>query len=130
MHPTITNPPPTAANDTSAPNTGSHAIVSYRPQELAEPPTHLEVDGQSRLRIECWDGPLQGPQLRRAARLADRVCVVVSAGQSSSIEVAKTGSRLGRQNGIGYLLVNLDAPYADLLDRIGRVDEFWASSRE
>ena len=72
----------------------------------------------------AWNGPLSGPVLRRAARLAHRVMVVVSAGMSA-IELSRVTTRLGRNVGVGYVLVNLDDAYVELEDRVGPVEAFW-----
>ena len=75
-----------------------------------------------------WNGPLSGPLLRRAARLAHRVVVVVSSGMSV-IELARLQTRLGREKGVGYVLVNVSDAYVDLQDRVGSVEEFWEGPR-
>lgn len=77
----------------------------------------------------AWNGPLSGPVLRRAARLAHRVMVVVSSGMSG-IELARVPTRLGRQSGFGYVLVNVGDAYVDLEDRVGPVEAFWQAPRE
>jgi len=77
----------------------------------------------------AWNGPLSGPVLRRAARLAHRVMVVVSSGVSV-IELARIQTRLGRTKGVGYVLVNVGDAYVDLQDRVGPVEEFWESTSE
>ncbi|MBT8463205.1 MAG: hypothetical protein HKN97_08530 [Myxococcales bacterium] len=77
----------------------------------------------------AWNGPLSGPVLRRAARLAHRVMVVVSSG-ISVIELARIQTRLGRTKGVGYVLVNVGDAYVDLQDRVGTVEEFWDSATE
>jgi uncharacterized protein involved in exopolysaccharide biosynthesis len=74
---------------------------------------------------QAWDGPPEGPSLRRAARLADRVLVVIAAGTLSVTEVAQLRSRLGRSNGIGLLLVGLNPDFVRLPDRVGEVERFW-----
>jgi hypothetical protein len=71
-----------------------------------------------------WNGPLSGPLLRRAARLAHRVMVVVSSGMSV-VDLARIQTRLGREKGVGYVLVNVSDAYVDLRDRVGSVEEFW-----
>lgn len=75
----------------------------------------------------AWNGPLSGPVLRRAARLAHRVLVVVSSGMSV-IDLARIQTRLGREAGVGYVLVNVGDAYVDLQDRVGPVEEFWGSA--
>lgn len=77
----------------------------------------------------AWNGPLNGPVLRRAARLAHRVMVVVSSGMSV-VELARIQTRLGREKGVGYVLVNVRDSYVDLKDRIGPVEEFWEGLRD
>ena len=77
----------------------------------------------------AWNGPLSGPVLRRAARLAHRVMVVVSSGMSV-IDLARIQTRLGREKGVGYVLVNVGDAYVDLQDRVGPVEEFWESAGE
>ncbi|HEY2735908.1 MAG TPA: hypothetical protein VGI70_18050, partial [Polyangiales bacterium] len=74
---------------------------------------------------QAWDGPPHGPSLRRAARLADRVLVVIAAGTLSATEVAQLHSRLGRNSGIGLLLVGLNPEFVKLPDRVGEVERFW-----
>ena len=71
-----------------------------------------------------WNGPLSGPVLRRAARLAHRVLVVASAG-ASLLELPKVKTRLGRDEGVGYVLVNLPEEYLEMTDRVGDVQAFW-----
>jgi hypothetical protein len=71
-----------------------------------------------------WNGPLSGPLLRRAARLAHRVMVVVSSG-TSVFDLTRIQTRLGREKGVGYVLVNVSDAYVDLHDRVGPVEEFW-----
>ena len=78
----------------------------------------------------AWNGPLSGPVLRRAARLAHRVIVVVSAGLSA-VDLTRIRTRLGRDGGgVGYILVNVDDAYVVAEDRVGPVEEFWRGERE
>jgi uncharacterized protein involved in exopolysaccharide biosynthesis len=77
----------------------------------------------------AWNGPLSGPVLRRAARLAHRVMVVVSSGMSV-VDLARLPTRLGRDQGVGYVLVNVDDAYVDLHDRVGPVEAFWEGPRD
>lgn len=99
---------------------------------LAHMPTtsrgHHEVHvEQTPLRVEAWEGADFGPSLRRAARLADRVCVLVSAGDTSAIELRQFVGRLGRQDGVGFIVVGVSDEYASLPDRVGQVEAFWAT---
>lgn len=75
---------------------------------------------------QAWDGPTDGPVLRRAARLADRVLVVAASGSLSAIQLWQLKTRLGREEGVGLLLVGLDPAFVKLPDRVGGVDEFWS----
>ena len=47
----------------------------------------------------------------------------------SVIELARLQTRLGRQEGVGYVLVNVGDAYVDLRDRVGSVEEFWEGPR-
>jgi len=96
-----------------------------RPPDLSESRDPGAVRGVAL----AWNGPLSGPVLRRAARLAHRVMVVVSSGVSA-IELARIQTRLGRAKGVGYVLVNVGDAYVDLQDRVGSVEEFWESTSE
>ncbi len=81
--------------------------------------------------IEAWRGEDKGPALRRAARMADRVLVVVPSGKLSISRVGQIPALVGRQDGgLGYLLVGLPPYLATLPDRAGPVDAFWKTSRE
>jgi len=77
----------------------------------------------------AWNGPLSGPVLRRAARLAHRVVVVVSSGLSA-VALTRVKTRLGREGGVGYVFVNLEEAYLDTEDRVGPVEEFWQGARD
>jgi uncharacterized protein involved in exopolysaccharide biosynthesis len=91
----------------------------------SDPPGALAVGGDVTGVALAWNGPLSGPLLRRAARLSHRVLVVVSSGVSV-IDLARIKTRLGRDNGVGYVLVNVRDAYVDLQDRVGSVEDFWA----
>ncbi len=79
--------------------------------------------------IEDWTGPLEGPALRRAGRLVDRVLVTVTSGARSALELARLSTRLGREQGVGILLLNLDPDLNGLPDRVGPVEQFWKAGR-
>jgi uncharacterized protein involved in exopolysaccharide biosynthesis len=79
--------------------------------------------------VESWDGPDDGPALRRAARLADRVAVVVPSGALSALDVAAINTRIGRTDGVGYILVDLEPSFLRLKDRVGNVADFWSARR-
>lgn len=88
----------------------------------------VQVSGEpSPLQVEAWEGADFGPGLRRAARLADRVCVLIPAGASSGIELRQLVTKLGRQDGVGFIVVGLSDDYANLPDRVGPVEAFWAA---
>lgn len=92
----------------------------------SQPPTKWSY-GQLRGVALAWNGPLSGPVFRRAARLAHRVMVVVSSGMSG-LDLARVRTRLGREDGVGYVLVNVPDAYVDLEDRVGPVEAFWQAS--
>jgi uncharacterized protein involved in exopolysaccharide biosynthesis len=90
----------------------------------------IQPDALKPLDAQPWSGPVLGPSLRRAARLADRVLVVVGAGSLTATELAAVKGRLGRTEGVGFVVVGLDDDLVHLPDRAGPVDGFWSSSRE
>jgi uncharacterized protein involved in exopolysaccharide biosynthesis len=78
------------------------------------------------MRATSWGGETRGPSLRRAARLADRVLVVVSSGALSVPEIMGLKRRLGRQEGVALIMVNVPRQYVNGPDRVGDISEFWA----
>jgi hypothetical protein len=94
----------------------------------SDPPPPASPDGGLTAVALAWNGPLSGPVLRRAARLAHRVLVVVSSGMNV-LELNRVTTRLGRKDGVGYVLVNLRDEYVDLEDRVGDVEAFWAGTQ-
>jgi len=91
---------------------------------------HLDMQTPMQMTVEAWEGPDQGPAIRRAARLADRVCVLVPSGELSFFETQKIRTRLGRADGIGFILVGVAESHVALIDRVGPVEHFWASTRD
>ena len=81
------------------------------------------------MQILTLTGPVPAQALRRAARLADRVMVVVGSGKHSIFQLMKIKGRLGRDQGIGVLLVGLDKEYAMVRDRVGDIERFWHATR-
>jgi uncharacterized protein involved in exopolysaccharide biosynthesis len=77
------------------------------------------------LQAEAWEGGDHGPALRRAARLADRVCVLVMADETSALELRAMVTKLGRSDGIGFLVLGVPEAYASAPDRVGPIDGFW-----
>lgn len=110
----------------------AHRPVSNRP--LAAPMSHspgLPSNGppQSTAETSAWSEAPRGQALRRAARLADRVLVVVHADKTSFADVAATPTRLGRTDGVGYLVVGISDEFASLPDRVGDIESFFAAVR-
>jgi uncharacterized protein involved in exopolysaccharide biosynthesis len=104
------------------------AMAKDQDLPLFEVSVYAAVDPTSA--VEAWDGPEAGPPLRRAARLADRVLVVVPSGTTSALDLRQIPARLGRTEGIGYAVVDMAPCYAGRPDRAGEVDAFWYSYRE
>jgi uncharacterized protein involved in exopolysaccharide biosynthesis len=132
-------PEPTSASEpqrVSASNAVMRAAVRLLGEEedestevrRSQPPTRWAY-GQLRGVALAWNGPLSGPVLRRAARLAHRVMVVVSSGMSG-LDLSRVRTRLGRDDGVGFVLVNVPDAYVDLEDRVGSVEAFWQASQE
>jgi uncharacterized protein involved in exopolysaccharide biosynthesis len=118
----IQTPPPSGPYpiSRSSPSSALTTSPSVRPVEVL--PTRLVKD---RVNLEAWDPPYEGQTLRRAARLADRVVVLVHSGALSAPQLNRTHQRLGREGGIGYVVVGLPDELSSLPDRVGDVAEFW-----
>ena len=91
---------------------------------LALRPVQL-VRREERLQLDAWEGPYEGQALRRAARLADRVLVLVRSGTMDPKALNAIPRRLGRHHGVGYIVLSLPDDLRTLPDRVGPVNEFW-----
>lgn len=89
--------------------------------EAATPPAH---EG---LTAVTWSDATGSNSLRRAARRADGVLVVVASDMVKASELAKLRKSLGRDDGVAFLLVGVSEEVAKLSDRTGPVEEFWTS---
>jgi hypothetical protein len=118
----IQTPPPSGPYPISgsSPSSALATSPSLRPVEVL--PTRLAKD---RVNLEAWDRPLEGQALRRAARLADRVVVLIHSGALSAPQLNRMHQRLGREGGVGYIVLGLPNELSSLPDRIGDVAEFW-----
>lgn len=101
-----------------APQTGgSSALAAYRRGQL----------GMTAMRAgaHAWAGDREGPALRRAARAADRVLIVLTSGTESFTSLTGLRTRLGRESGIALLLLGVKPELLHLPDRVGDVERFW-----
>jgi hypothetical protein len=73
----------------------------------------------------AWLGANEGPALRRAARMADRVILLLSSGTEAFTNVVDLRTRLGRDKGVGVVLLGLSPELLKLPDRVGDVEGFW-----
>jgi uncharacterized protein involved in exopolysaccharide biosynthesis len=119
----LTTPPPSGPYPVGRSGTSSVALVRL----LRAPETEAlqMVNPGDHLQLEAWNGPLEGQSLRRAARLSDRVIVLVRSGAVSVLELNGIQRRFGRDRGIGYIVVGLPDELLTLPDRIGDVAAFW-----
>ncbi|MBX3272390.1 MAG: hypothetical protein KF729_19175 [Sandaracinaceae bacterium] len=97
---------------------------------LLDFPTEIEQPGDvdalpDRLICTAWGQRPEGQALRRAARLADRVLVVVSSGGVRATELAAIRTRLGVEDNVGYVLTGVSDDISKLPDRAGDVAKFW-----
>ncbi len=118
----LQTPPPSGPYPIS--RTSSQSVALARRPAPKVQPIRLAT-AKEQLRLEAWDGPFEGQALRRAARLADRVVVLISSGAMSAPRLNGIQDRLGRQQGIGYILVGLSEELRSLPDRAGEVTAFW-----
>ncbi len=122
----LTTPPPAGPYPIGA--SGTHSVALARlPSAPPRDQTGLARRSATDLQLEAWEGPFEGQALRRAARLATRVVVLVRSGAMSALELNGIQSRVGRQDGIGYIVVGLPGELASLPDRAGNIEQFWRS---
>jgi uncharacterized protein involved in exopolysaccharide biosynthesis len=117
---------------------GSTLVLGFAETEAAHVKTL--VDRLQRLRPRP-DGPTasSGPQaraleaglapsaVRRTARQASRVLVLVESGRHAAPTVGRLGTRLGRDTGVGLVLVGAGPDLAAQPDRIGDGRAFWGA---
>ncbi len=70
-----------------------------------------------------WEGAAGMPALRRAARRARGVLVLVGAGIKAG-QLREVRRQLGREDGVGYLLLAVSDEVAKQNDRCGTLDDF------
>jgi hypothetical protein len=75
--------------------------------------------------VHAWPGEVEGPAVRRAARLADRVIVLVTSGSLSTGNALNLRTRLGRSSGVGIVLLGLNTTLVRLPDQSGAVEQYW-----
>jgi uncharacterized protein involved in exopolysaccharide biosynthesis len=121
----LQTPPPSGPYPIGGSGTHSVALARLPSAPATEAIRLAGPAGQ--LRLEAWDGPFEGQALRRAARLADRVVILVRSGAMSAIRLNGIQNRIGRQRGIGYIVVGLSNELHALPDRVGDVAAFWRS---
>jgi uncharacterized protein involved in exopolysaccharide biosynthesis len=76
----------------------------------------------------AWAGDREGPALRRAARAADRVLIVMSSGTEPLTSLTSLRTRLGRESGVALLVLAVREDLLHLPDRVGEVERFWRTS--
>jgi len=121
----LQTPPPSGPYPVGRPGEQSTALARRPPVPRSAAIELAEPVGQ--LRVEAWDGPYEGQALRRAARLSDRVVALVRSGAMSAPRLNGIQNRVGRQQGIGYIVVGLSDELHTLPDRVGDVAAFWRS---
>ena len=124
-HAPLQTPPPSGPYPIGGSGGQSVALVR-RPSASQSNAIRLASPG-GELRLEAWDGPYESQSLRRAARIADRVVVLVRSCATSAPRLNGIHNRVGRQHGIGYVVVGLPDELLSLPDRVGNVAAFWRS---
>jgi hypothetical protein len=125
QHAPLQTPPPSGPYPIGGSGVPSVALAR-RPS--APPATAIRLASPGgQLRLEAWDGPHESQSLRRAARIADRVVVLVRSCAMSAPRLNGLQNRVGRQEGIGYVVVGLPDELHSLPDRVGNVAAFWRS---
>lgn len=105
---------------------GSASVaLARRPSGPPVEAIRLAAGPSDQLQLRAWDGPHEGQALRRAARLADRLVVLVRSQEMSALGLSGIQNRVGRKGGIGYVVIGLPDELTSLPDRIGDVTSFW-----
>jgi uncharacterized protein involved in exopolysaccharide biosynthesis len=105
----------------------SHSLALVRRPSVSPSEAIRLTSPAGQLRLEAWDGPYESQALRRAARIADRVVVLVRSCAMSAAKLNGIRRRVGRERGIGYIVVGLPEELHTLPDRVGDVAAFWRS---
>lgn len=113
-------PGSTSVSAGSGPVRRSEALVVMQPGATGPAPLALIPEG-----THAWLGTTEGPSLRRAARGADRVIVLLTSGAEAFTSLSALRTRLGRDRGVGIVVLGLGAEFVNLPDRVGDVDAFW-----
>lgn len=100
------------------------AVALFEPRNYEARPSHDESASVAL----AWNGPLEGPVLRRAARLADRVVVLVRGGARSGPELRGIHARLGAIERLGFVVAAVPSRLMDV-DRVGDVMGFWGGGK-
>jgi hypothetical protein len=119
----LQTPPPSGPYPVGRSGTPSVALVRLPPAPATEALRVTSPVGQ--VQLEAWNGPLEGQSLRRAARLADRVVILVRSGAATVLSLNAMQRRFGREQGVGYIVVGLPEELLTLPDRVGDVAAFW-----
>ena len=119
----LQTPPPSGPYPVGRSGTSSVALVRLAPAPETEALRVVVPAGH--VQLEAWNGPLEGQSLRRAARLADRVVILIPSGAVSALSLNGIRRRFGRERGIGYIVVGLPEELHALPDRVGDVAGFW-----
>jgi uncharacterized protein involved in exopolysaccharide biosynthesis len=77
-------------------------------------------------RVRALEPALPVQAVRRAARQASRILVLVESGRHSALAFASLTARLGRSDRIGFVLLGLGPELATFADRAGDTAAFWA----
>jgi hypothetical protein len=115
-----------AADGTSAPaparSSAKAPLMTIEPQAVER---KAAPGGGYMTGVQAWQGDVDGPALRRAARVVDRVIVLVSSGTMTFSSVGELRTRLGRSSGVALVLLGLNPTLLNLPDQSGEVGRFW-----
>lgn len=110
------------------------ALAPARTQRAVELASRLEMSAAVSLRedvpvrdstLVVWDKPERSQALRRLSRQSTRVLVLVEAGAHSLFELMALPHLLGREEGIGFIVLGLGTGFAESPDQVGDVTGFW-----
>ncbi|OJH40109.1 GumC family protein [Cystobacter ferrugineus] len=107
---------------------GTTLVLPLEPARNASAAEFVEALRARMPSLRLWDETDRVQALRRASRESARVLVLVEAGAHAALELAGLRRLLGRDDGIGLVVLGLGPELALLRDRVGDDSDFWGPS--
>ena len=106
---------------------GGHIeTVAEGGRKRSKPAHPVDSPDPARAAITVWPAHGSATGLRRACRRAGRVLVVIGIRRHSHFSLYGLTTRLGRKDGVGFVVVDVHGDLARMPDRVGDVEGFWS----